>query len=234
MERSARAGFRWPAQWDLNPTREGNHVVPSAFAAKKLIVYLLSLPPEPERKATPIRVTDRVVAHASTDVLDAVRQEGQPVRADTQLRVFRGLRKSPFRYIGTDTELPGSRNDDRPFRRSWHRAHRPCRSLDTDRTRSARSVGCHCFDQCAQRLASTRISSEMPTLVIPVPLLVTPERDMSRLFPATTSQTPEVLSCLHIDPDGVIVVHDKCDGTFSCFTMLSYRLATDGIRTGPR
>ena len=34
VERSARADFRPVAQWDLNPTREGNHVVPPAFAAE--------------------------------------------------------------------------------------------------------------------------------------------------------------------------------------------------------
>ena len=34
--------------------------------------------------------------------------------------------------------------------------------------------------------------------------------------------------------DEKIAAHDKCDGTCSCSTRLSYLLATDGIRTGTR
>jgi hypothetical protein len=48
-------GFRPVLQWDLNPTREGNHVVPPAFAVEaaarhttrgvESLLYLTELPP---------------------------------------------------------------------------------------------------------------------------------------------------------------------------------------------
>jgi hypothetical protein len=45
------------------------------------------------------------------------------------------------------------------------------------------------------------------------------------------ARTMPRLRLMKMNCDEKIAAHDKSDGTFSCSTRLSYRLATDGIRT---